>query len=691
MKNRHRRLSCFLMALALLLAQLPAAAEEAEPAYTVFTPEKGEHARSILADGEGGGWLLTGLALYAFRPEGEGYAIEPLAANEKELIALGLWAGDVYALSRGHEILRLAGEGFELISGEAPNREPMGSAAFAPAGDMFYWAFEEDGRKMLAGFDPASGAYAFEEDVFSSAWCAYDPQGGQLWGLVYDEGQEHWHLAVLDEATGRAEPQQMLLGYTQRDHISHAPAEAAFYLSGAMGLVRRDMEGSSQYIHGIPDMALRASLGGGRFAGIWEGGLMVYRALKQAAGTITTFGKRMNQSRDFTRQTGIVVNELAPGGVNGLDEVAVAMVTQDDSVDLFAFLFYNSLMTIKDKGFYVDLSSSDILKEALGNMYPAIARAMVNDSGEIVAWPVSIEIHLRAHDFVDVFEEQGLPVPDTWDDALDLIALLEEQDFFIENDYVPFALWNYTREEVLAYLVQEYLLGLYTAGERMSFDSPVFRHLAQRVMNEVPVDNPYPREDVTDVLFQASGVGGGTNLPTRLFAPLKVDPEAPAKISAEFRVFVLNPYSKNRDEAIRFLEFLAQESAETDYALFQNLTDPVKDEYYYQEWEAAEAELERARAMEAGEDERLSHENYLRELEARVGHLYEFRYKVSREGILNYQQFAQQFVVLEDSLIRYNDKFGELIRRIVQGGIDLEQFIKEADGYIRLVLAERGR
>lgn len=47
-------------------------------------------------------------------------------------------------------------------------------------------------------------------------------------------------------------------------------------------------------------------------------------------------------------------------------------------------------------------------------------------------------------------------------------------------------------------------------------------------------------------------------------------------------------------------------------------------------------------------------------------------------------------MVLEDPLILYNEKLGQLVDRLVAGGLNLDGFIREADQYIRLVMQERG-
>ena len=364
------------------------------------------------------------------------------------------------------------------------------------------------------------------------------------------------------------------------------------------------------------------------------------------------------------------------------------MVTRDDRVDLYAFAAYDGLLTIKEKGFYVDLRQSKALSQAHRQLYPAFADAMLNDMQEIVAWPVTSNVMLREHDHY-IIEQYHISVPDNWDEALDLVKELEEQDFFADNDYVPFDMWQYNQQEMLAYLEQEYLLGIYTAGGKLTFDTPVFRRLAERILREVPIVNPYPRRGEGESMLFMSASSNILN--ENFIAPLKVDPDAPEKINAALRVFVINPYSKHKEEALQYLEFLAGKRTLEDYGLYQSMDQPILNESTYKQWEAAQAELANMRDMTVADEQRQDAEYRIAQLEETIRYLEESMYMVSQKAIDNYQQFAKQFVVLEDSLILYNDKFAELSQRMIHGGISLDEFIKQADEYIDMVQTENDR
>ena len=174
-------------------------------------------------------------------------------------------------------------------------------------------------------------------------------------------------------------------------------------------------------------------------------------------------------------------------------------------------------------------------------------------------------------------------------------------------------------------------------------------------------------------------------------APLKVDPDAPEKINAALRVFVINPYSKHKEEALQYLEFLAGKRTLEDYGLYQSMDQPILNESTYKQWEAAQAELANMRDMTVADEQRQDAEYRMAQLEETIRYLEESMYMVSQKAIDNYQQFAKQFVVLEDSLILYNDKFAELSQRMIHGGISLDEFIKQADDYIDMVQTENDR
>ncbi len=271
---------------------------------------------------------------------------------------------------------------------------------------------------------------------------------------------------------------------------------------------------------------------------------------------------------------------------------------------------------------------------------------------------------------------------------LDVIQKLEELDFNASETFVPFGAWNYTQEDMMVYLLRQYLINVYTAEGTMSFDTPVFRHLAQRILNEVPKDNRYPRQDEYDGVL-ISGLNSSIIL-EGVLPPIKITPDAPAKIYTWTKVFVVNPYSGNKDAAIQYLEYLATKQTAEDSALYQSMNQPMLNPFLMTQLASEQARLASLLAREVPQEEKQAHADEVAFLKENIQHLNENRYLITQRGIAEYQGYAPLLVVLEDALIMYNEKLAEQSSLMINGGITLDEFIKQADDYIRLVRLERG-
>lgn len=206
--------------------------------------------------------------------------------------------------------------------------------------------------------------------------------------LLLDESQALWQLAVYDTEIGQANSILPLHGHRGESGLSYDAQLAALYVPNGTGIMRFFMDGASQPVYGVPSMSPMASIRSGLFVGVRLGQLRVCQALEQPTGSISVMGHRTQYNLDFTQKTGIVVNERSVGERTSMQNMAEAMVTRDDHVDLYAFETSEGLQVIKDKGYYVDLSRSEVLCQGPDRLYPAFANAVTNDKRHIVAWPV---------------------------------------------------------------------------------------------------------------------------------------------------------------------------------------------------------------------------------------------------------------------------------------------------------------
>lgn len=700
---KHKRFVCLPLAIMLCIVTFVyhdgrAQIDEPQKNYeTLVHLGLQETAKSICSDGAGGGYLLTSTALYSFTVNGQ--AVDIICPNDKQLVALSIFQGQLYGLSSTQEIMHLRNSTWELLF-QAPwgkDELPITQASMCQnENDLYYIYMDQEDRNVFCTFSIQTGEF-FQKEIFDAPWCAFDTTKNAVLGFLYNEKEALWYVAAYTNASEEAVP-LMEMGYGSYENYTYDSSGDVFYGAGEIGqtnLMRITWDGGKDVVIGVPAMLnLLTAISEEALAGIRNNALMIYTPMKKVADEITIYGYASPFNQSFTQQTGIAINEREPRNTSDMEAIAAAMSTGDDSVDIFTIMTDNSLKLIKDKGFYVDLRSSSILEEALGELYPKLASIIVTQKQQIVAWPIDTFISLLG---IETWTDQlllqydpGYQRPETWDEALDLIHSLDEKEFFEQNNFVPFALWAYNQEDVLNYIVQEYLLGLYNSGQKVTFDTLAFRNLASRVLEEVPLVDPWPRTDgMESVLFEAYSMAGG--LHENMSLPLRIDPNEPAKVNAAFRVMIINPYSKHQGEALAFLEYMATKRTAEDYGLYQTLDQPVFDEAAFKEWEKAVQALAGEQAKIVPAEDQKAHEDRIVQMQESVDSAKNYLYIISPEAIADYHKFEQHFVILEDSLIMYNEKLEGMIGKMVHGSLPLDDFIQQADSYLQMIMEERGK
>ena len=90
--------------------------------------------------------------------------------------------------------------------------------------------------------------------------------------------------------------------------------------------------------------------------------------------------ERMEQ---FEQESGISITcELS---VDMMDTISTAYVIKNPDVDLFIFVSYDGLYTLKNMKYYIPLTDSAILQDAFQHVYPAL-RPVCMDDDTLMGW-----------------------------------------------------------------------------------------------------------------------------------------------------------------------------------------------------------------------------------------------------------------------------------------------------------------
>ena len=230
------------------------------------------------------------------------------------------------------------------------------------------------------------------------------------------------------------------------------------------------------------------------------------------------------------------------------------------------------------------------------------------------------------------------------------------------------------------------MFGFYAEHAEITFDTEDFRRLAEKILDTVPLEDPYPRTDgYEDALFCTSY----SNLirATQL-APLRISAEEATRINASFRVLIINPYSPHKDEALRYIEYMATKRTAEDYFIYESMNQPMINQATLQQLEMTDQKI--ADAQDAIPDPSKERERLalLSQLEQERQFLESELYIVSAKDIQSYAMLSQDFVILENSELLYNDRIEALVSQVAQGAISLDQFIDKADAYVQMVIQE---
>lgn len=682
---RSKRLIVVFAMISIVIFQM-ALAEETNIVYTL---DGAEGFKGACSAPEGGVYLLTSDALYLWRdsaPQGDAEVIV-LSKNDGQIIGIAACEEKLLAITAEQSILLWRGDGWDAL-GQAPwslTGDPIHRCTTAMSSEALYYTYTDtEGDIQLCYFDLNTCEFT-QAVVFDAPWCAYDDRRCVLIGFTYDTKRQQWYLTEYDPSTGEVTSQTETDLPERTSTFAYDPYRKSLYFGKNSGVAVRAGDGAESEMPGVPTLGGLTLLTDGRLAGITNHCLGVYEPVKEEKGQITVLGFHTTYNSGFTQQSKILVDVKELGDADIMEEISRMLVTRDGSVDVIGFWSQDGLQAVKEKGFYTDLFASDVLRGAYEELYPNVAVSMRNGD-ELAVWPMVIQPSLRTEDR-DILDACGIQTPETWEDLLDALPAVVASDLFLEGGYVPFGVLKYDRASMLEFFVQQYLLCEQGREAEVDFNTEVFRKVAGRILEEIPVVDPRPREDGTeDSVFQLQSVSNVIN--THQLPPLRLRADAPANIEASVLALVVNPYSSHRAEAMAYVEYMATKRTVEDYALFASMDEPLCNEDTRERLRQAKEELAAERSRKVPSEESAEHAQRLQALELEIQGLAENLYIVTAEAIRQYQQYAPQLTVLENTLILYDESMSSLCGRLAYGNMTLDAFVEQANRHVQMIYTE---
>lgn len=398
---------------------------------------------------------------------------------------------------------------------------------------------------------------------------------------------------------------------------------------------------------------------------------------------------------------------------NELDKVVENMMNRAPDVDVYIVdMGYSSYNALKERGFMAELDGSEKLTQRVAKMYPAIQESVQRD-GRLVALPVDLSASCLGVN-EKALEKLGLTledVPANWSDFLDfLINDLPGRwpsDGSVTFTYDGMDVEN-ARWQLFYMIFEEYQNYVNATMDVPSYNTELLRSLMDKLdrvdFQALGLEEASDDESVGG--FSFGGDDGGTQLfemgvnanlgpyyttstPVLMSMDAGTEPVFAVRLSVAF----VNPFSEHVDDAIAFLETLADCVDESVWYNFDpDLNEPIANRYGEENLKNAQEYLANAqkRYDEAADADRQMLEEDLKSAQRWVEQAEEDRWQVSQAKIDWYRAAAEHLAVAQGNWL-YQDSSGEaseLMQQYLNHQIDAGKFLEGVDKKVRMMQME---
>lgn len=389
-----------------------------------------------------------------------------------------------------------------------------------------------------------------------------------------------------------------------------------------------------------------------------------------------------------------------------MDGVVQDMMNRSDAVDVYSISAGSeTYQALLERGFMAELGSSETIRQAVEGMYPAIRGSVMKD-GEIYGLPVGVWSTRLGINSKALTEKLGFTDEEMPTDWPGLLALLEKlSDGRMENApelslLEPGYAASDAKMSFFFNLLQDFFLWMDADEANLERSGEVLLKLCEAfeaidwagfgLPEEIDWDDSSSweyREE--NILFGTLFLSVGSSRYSSAYEPLLLAVEAGGEgyTGIDETVLFVNPFSKNREAAMEYVELALAQVAPTDRMnLSPENNAPVENSYYEEglkSYDDSIAELEAAlEKTEDAEKRGELTENLEAMRQGREEYERTARWDVTQEAIDSYQAVAQHFAVNSDGI--WNEDSVTQVQQYVDGAITAQQLALELEKTLRM-------
>lgn len=387
-------------------------------------------------------------------------------------------------------------------------------------------------------------------------------------------------------------------------------------------------------------------------------------------------------------------------------EVFTAVQSGDDTVDLYLVPLSTGIRRLMEQGYLAPLNDCEALADELTALYPVFSEALQYngepyaciDSLYLSGWTMSAEL------------AEDMEAPET------ITQAMENQLAWVDhplNNGIPylaeaFHSSEWDAERYLDYILKQYILWAEDTADTLDFSDPCFAALLASLRQAVSRGLPLASAAVyADVSQSAALVGNNINInvsgaswrESRLIIPPGLWDGDAGRVQASVSVYILNPNSKHKEEALTYLSYLVQNRSASNSSLLYATAESVPYGYGA-EIESQLTELE-ALLETASPSETRSIQNQISDLQASLSAMamdagawiiYGPALEAYRNSIIPQVRLGLS-LYLEGPQQGHLDIFSTLTQIVWQylyGSISLEQCVQRLNSTVTMISLEGG-
>ena len=393
------------------------------------------------------------------------------------------------------------------------------------------------------------------------------------------------------------------------------------------------------------------------------------------------------------------------------DEIIQSMMARSEDTDLYLISTNSSVFQALNKRGYLAPIQSEVIQSRMAAFYPQIQEALTVE-GQIAAVPESFYGDGFSYD-INAMEKLGLAeedMPKTWVELIEFLAAWDDRFGAEFPGMMPLPEWEMQglRHQIFGGILNSYLTKLNKPGAQMTFTDPALREALSALENADFSDiEKEMNEEMYQVITMSSdgptwllSMNGSVGFQlysngNQIAMPLAFGDGQEALTGMTLYVYVINPFSKNQDIAVQYLESIIKNLPKaTSMTFCPDENEPLRPAYYEQNRKEMQKYLDNMieEQSKSNDEDNEWRTEMIAEQQRYLEQMEKNEWSASPEAIERYREIAKNIIVLTGTFSFSNSdvarEMADMSEKYMGGQVTTDQLLQNIEQKIRMMQME---